>query len=100
MIGRRARLLADRHHRSTDREAHDVFEGNHPAVDDRQAGGNAARLDGLTVVTEEPGAARVGQSESATADRKMAAFGLQRTGDVVAAMLQDRIVDSRMFVSR
>jgi plasmid stability protein len=26
MIGRRACLFADRHHRSTDREAHDVFE--------------------------------------------------------------------------
>ena len=26
------------------------------------------------------------------ADREMAAFGLQRSGDVVAVMLQDRIV--------
>jgi hypothetical protein len=32
MIAWRACLFADRHHRSTDREAHDVFEGHHPAA--------------------------------------------------------------------
>jgi hypothetical protein len=57
MIGRRACLLADRHHRSADREADDVFEGHHPAVDDRQAGGDAACLEGLAVVAAETSAA-------------------------------------------
>jgi hypothetical protein len=33
MIGRRVCLLADRDHRSTDRETHNIFEGDHPAVD-------------------------------------------------------------------
>src|SRR6266849_6754559 len=92
MIRRRAHLFADRHHRATNGEAHDIFEGEHPAVDDRQAGGDAACLDGLTVVAAEAGAARVVQSETTTTDREMAAFGPQRTADVVAVILQTRIV--------
>jgi hypothetical protein len=45
MIGRRARFFADRRHRPTDGEAHDVFKGDQPAVDDRQAGGDATGFD-------------------------------------------------------
>jgi hypothetical protein len=57
MIGRRARLFTDRHHRSADSKGHDVLECDHPAVDDRQAGGNAGRLDMFAVVAAEAGAA-------------------------------------------
>ncbi len=59
MIGWQACLLADRYHRSTDREAHDVFEGHHPAVDDRQAGRDAACLEGFAVVAAETSAAPI-----------------------------------------
>jgi hypothetical protein len=92
MIGRRACLLADRHHRSTDREADDIFEGHHPAVDDRQARRDAACLEGLAVVAAETRAAPEMKCKAPTADREMAAFGLQRAGDAIAVTLQDRIV--------
>ena len=59
MIRRRARFFADRRHRSADREAHDVLEGDHPAVDDRQAGGDATGFDLLTFVPAEAGATRI-----------------------------------------
>jgi hypothetical protein len=39
-----------------DGEACDVFEGHHPAVNDRQAGGDAVGLDLLAVVAAEAGA--------------------------------------------
>src|SRR6266853_2697668 len=92
VIGRQACLLADRHHRATDREAHDVFEGHHPAVDDWQAGGDAARFKRLAVVAAETSAAPEIECEAPTADREMAAFGSKGTADVIAVMLQDRIV--------
>ncbi len=91
MIGRRTRLLADCPHRSTDSEAHDVFEGHHPAIDNRQAGGDAACLEGLAVVATETSAAPEMECEAPTADREMAAFGPQGIRDVVTVMLQDRI---------
>ena len=58
MIRWRARFFADRRHRPADREAHDVFKGNQPAVDDTQAGGDATGFDLLTVVPAEAGAMR------------------------------------------
>jgi predicted nicotinamide N-methyase len=65
MIGRQACLLADRHHRSKDREADNVFESHHPAVDDRQAGRDAAGFDLVAVVAAEARAARVIECEAA-----------------------------------
>jgi hypothetical protein len=59
LIRPRARFFADRHHRPTDGEAHDVFEGDQPAVDDRQAGGDATGFDLLAVVPAEAGAMRI-----------------------------------------
>jgi len=56
MIRRRARFFADRRHRPTDGEAHDVFERDHPAVDDRQASGDATGFHLLAVVPAEAGA--------------------------------------------
>jgi len=95
MIGRRARLLTDRDHRSADRWAHDIFEGYHPAVDDRQAGANAAHLD----VAAQARAASEIQRETAPAHREMVSFDLKSTGDVVAVILQTRISDLCMFGS-
>ena len=92
MKGRRTRLLADRHHRSTDSEVHDIFEADHPAVDDRQAGSNAARLDMFAVVAAEAAPASKPQHEATTADREMAAFGPEGTRDVLAVILQIHIV--------
>ena len=56
------------------------------------AGSDAACLEGLAVVAAETSAAPIVECKPPTADREMAAFGLQRAGDVVAVMLQDRIV--------
>ena len=50
MIRWRARFFADRRHRPADREAHDVFKGDQPAVDDRQAGGDATGFHLLAAV--------------------------------------------------
>jgi hypothetical protein len=65
VIRRRARRFADRRHRPADGEAHDVFEGDHPAVDDGQAAGYATSLDLLAVVAAKVRAARVVQDETA-----------------------------------
>jgi len=65
MIRRRVCLFANRRHRPADGEAHDVFEGDQPAVDHRQAGGDAASLDLFAVVAAEAGAARVVERETA-----------------------------------
>jgi hypothetical protein len=46
-------VFADRPHRPPDGEAHDIFEGDYPAVDDRQIGGDAAGLDPLAVIAAE-----------------------------------------------
>jgi predicted nicotinamide N-methyase len=73
-------LLAGRH--PMDGEAYDVFEGHHPAVDDRQAGGDAAGLDLLAVVAAAAGAARVIEREAAATDREMTAVGAKRARDV------------------
>jgi len=64
MIRRQACLLADRRHWPPDGKAYDVLEGDHPAIDDRQTGGDAARLDGFTVVAAEAGAGRVMEYEA------------------------------------
>jgi hypothetical protein len=90
MIGRWACLFADCHHRSTDRKAHDFFEGHHPAVDDWQASGNAAHLDMLAVVAAEVSAASESQNVAPTADREMATFGLESACNVIAVILQTR----------
>lgn len=63
VIRRRVRGFADRWHRPTDCKAHDVFEGDHPAVDDGQAGDDATGLDPLAVVAAEAGATRIVQRE-------------------------------------
>jgi hypothetical protein len=75
MIRWGACLRADRHHRSPDGKAYDVFEGDHPAVDDGQAGSDAARPDGFTIVAAEASPRRVEEREATSTDRKMAAFG-------------------------
>ena len=56
---RRVRGIAGRWHRPTDCKAHDVFEGDHPAVDDRQIGGDATGFDRLAVVAAEASATRI-----------------------------------------
>jgi len=83
MIGRQACLLADRHHRPIDCKPHDVFEGNHPAVDDRQAGRDATRLDMFAVIAAEAGTASEVQNEPAAAHREMASLGLESACDVI-----------------
>ena len=65
VIRGRARLFANRHHWPADREAHDIFEGDHPAVDDRQAGRYAGGFDLVAVVAAEARAARVIECEAA-----------------------------------
>src|SRR5262249_49199706 len=62
--------------------------GDHPAVDDRQAGGNAARLDMFAVVAAEAGAASKPQDEPTTTHREMAAFGLESACNVIAVIPQ------------
>ncbi len=89
MIGRRACLLADRDHRSTDRETHDIFEGHHAAVDDRQAGGDAASLEMFAVVAAETAPASKSKDEAAAADRKIASLGLKSAFNVIAVILQN-----------
>jgi predicted nicotinamide N-methyase len=69
-------------HWPADGEAHDVFESDHPAVDDRQAGRDAAGLDLVAVVAAEAGAARIVQREAAAPDREMAAIGAKRARDI------------------
>ena len=59
MIGRRARFFAHGRHWPTDGEAHDDLEGDHPAVDDGQAGDDATGFDLLTVVPAEASAMRM-----------------------------------------
>ncbi len=71
MIGWRACLFAHCHHRSSDREAHDVFERDHPAIDDWQGGSDAACLEGLAVVAVETSAAPIVECKPPTADREM-----------------------------
>src|SRR5262249_13254686 len=88
MIGRRACLFADCHHRSTDRKARDIFEDHHPAVDDRQAGGNAGRLDMFAVVAAEASAASKPQDEPTTTHREMASLGLESARNVIAVIPQ------------
>ena len=60
MIGRRARFFADRRHRSARGKAHDLFEGDHPAIDDRQARGDATGRYLVVVVAAKARAARAG----------------------------------------
>jgi hypothetical protein len=64
MIRRRARFFADRRHRSADREAHDVLEGHHPAVDDRQARGDATGFDLLAVIPAQARAMRIVENKA------------------------------------
>jgi hypothetical protein len=59
MIRRRARFFADRRHRPAYREAHDVLESDHPAVDDWQAGGDATGFHLLAVVPAEASSMRI-----------------------------------------
>ena len=63
MVRRRVRGFADRWHPPTDCKAHDVFEGDHPAVDDGQASDDATGLHPLAVVAAEAGATRIVQRE-------------------------------------
>jgi hypothetical protein len=85
-------LFADRDHRPTDGEAHNVFEGRRSAVDDRHTSCDAASLDLLAVVAAEAGAARVIESETAATDGKMTAVSAKGTLDVFAVIPQNRIV--------
>jgi hypothetical protein len=87
MIRRRVLLFADCRHRPADGEAHDVFEGDHPAVDDRQAGRDAAGLDLFAVEAAEAGAARVVEREATAPDREMAAIGAKRARDIFVVIL-------------
>jgi hypothetical protein len=64
MIRRRARFFADSRHRPTDGEAHDVFERDHPAVDDRQARGDATGFDLLAVISAQARATRIVENKA------------------------------------
>jgi hypothetical protein len=81
--GRRVCVSADRHHRPVDGEAHDLVEVDHPAVDDRQAGFDAAGFDTVAVVVAEARAVAEVQDEAAAADGEVAAVRLEGAGDVV-----------------
>src|SRR5262249_34450662 len=73
------------------REAHDTLEGHHPAVDDRQAGGDATRLDILAVVAADACTASEIQCETAPAQREMASLGLESAYNVIVVISQIRI---------
>ena len=92
MIRRRARFFADRRHRPADREAHDVLEGDHPAVDDWQAGGDATGFDLLAVISAQSRATRIVENKATTTDREMAAFGAECAGNIFVVIPQRRIV--------
>src|SRR5579863_6680527 len=82
MVGRRRWRLADRDHRPVDREPGKGGEVDHPAIDDRQAGGDAGGLYGLAVVAAEMRTLPKIKAEAAAADRQVAARGGEGSSNI------------------
>src|ERR1700732_4642821 len=92
MIGRGRPQFADRAHRAVDRESSNGRELYSPAVDDRETGSDAGRLDRLAVIAIEMRAAAEVETEGAAPDREVAAVGGERPGDVSVVVLCIRAI--------
>lgn len=71
-------LTANCDQRSAERELNDDIERYAPAVDDREAGRDAAGFDRLAIIAGDHGAILIVKREAAAADGEMTSLGRKR----------------------